>query len=368
MHNRYDGEYGFDWLRMGDTSKPGDVWYKDVIGSYKTGSFVQSDTEYGKLGRKFEMPDHPIKPKDKYVVPVLALLPNKKATFSLKVEIANSDAKKIEFKYDKTYFKLNKTEVSYKTKGKKTLADYLTIECIKEFSTDQFIEIEGDGEFAGKIKVIANDKGHRYKANIVFVKVKVNIGNGIRTGATTGEKKFLEKYLNQALIKPKIIEKELDLSADTVFNSTYKLIDGGIPKINDISGIHAHLATEFSKVHSGYGNYFKVFLFGEAGGELLTDHTGNRYYQGYNGAAESINSKAVVLYNTHNTSTTTHESFHAMGLYHSFSDSGNFTFKKGKTDNIMDYSHQSRFGSINRISTWLWQWSTIWANVNVTKE
>ena len=96
---------------------------------------------------------------------------------------------------------------------------------------------------------------------------------------------------------------------------------------------------------------------------LINKSTGTKYYQGYNGAAESINSKAVVLYNTHNTSTTTHETLHAMGLYHSFSDSGNFTFEKNKTDNIMDYSHQVK---INRISTWQWQWQTIYPNI--TKE
>ncbi len=54
--NAYKGEYGFDWLRMADTGKKGDVFYKDSIGSYTAGSFVQSDTEYVKLGKKFEMP------------------------------------------------------------------------------------------------------------------------------------------------------------------------------------------------------------------------------------------------------------------------------------------------------------------------
>lgn len=359
--NGYKGEFGFDWLRMADTGKPGDVFYKDIIGSYATGSFVQSDAEYVKLGKKFEMPQHPIKANDKYVVPVLTLLPNKKATLTLKVEIKDSDAKKIEYKYDKTFFKLNKTEVSHKTVGKKELASDLTIECIKEFGTDQFIEVEADSKFAGKLKVMANDKAHRYKADIVFVEVKVNIGNGVTTGSSTGEKVLLEKYLNQALIKPNIITKPLNLTADSVLNSTYKLTIGStVFKINDISGIHAHLRAEFNKVHSGYGNYFKVFFFNEAGGEILS--TG---YQGYNGAAESINSKAVVLYNTHNTSTTTHEALHAMGLYHSFSDSGDFTLEKNKTDNIMDYSHNV---GINRISTWQWQWNTIYANPNVLKE
>ena len=52
-----------------------------------------------------------------------------------------------------------------------------------------------------------------------------------------------------------------------------------------------------------------------------------------------------------------------MGLWHSFSNSGEFTFKEEKTDNIMDYSHNV---GIDRISTWQWQWQTIYPNI--TKE
>lgn len=356
-HNRYKGEYGFDWMRMGDTSKPGDSWYRDIIGGYSTGSFVQDTAEYTKLGRKYEMPKHPIKANDRYIVPVLALLPTKKAKFSLKVEV-ELEAIKIEFKYDKKLFKLNQTEVSYKTKGKKTLADYLEIECLKEFGTDQYIEVLADRTFAGKIKVLANDKAHRYKADIVFVHVKTKLGTTEKTGASSGEKSFLKKYLNQALTTPNIITKNLDLTTDGVLNSTYKLTRGSNVQINDISGIHAHLETKFAAVHSGYSSYFKIFFFDEKGGEMLTSG-----YQGYNGAAKAINSKSVVLYNTHNTSTTTHELLHAMGLWHSFSNSGEFTFEKQKTENIMDYSHNV---GIDRISTWQWQWTTIYPNI--TKE
>ena len=71
----------------------------------------------------------------------------------------------------------------------------------------------------------------------------------------------------------------------------------------------------------------------------------------------------MVLYNTHNTSTTTHEILHAMGLEHSFDNANKHTFEEEKTDNIMDYSHNA---GINRISTWKFQWDTI--KPNLTKE
>lgn len=358
--NAYNGDYGFDWMRMADTGKPGDVWYKDIIGDYATGSFVQSDTEYAKLGRKFEMPQHPLKANDKYVVPVMTLLPNKKAVLTLKVEVEGSEAKKIEYKYDTSYFKLDKTEVSHKSVGKKELADELSIECIKEFDTDQFIEVEADGKFAGKLRVLANDKAHRYRADIVFVKVKTDLNafGRVKTGSDLGEEMLLNKYLMQALTKSKISIKELDLTSDPILNSTYRLLDGTMYIINDTTGIHAHLENEFSAIFSGYNNAIKVFMFDEVGGEL---DGGSMSY--YNGAAKAINSKSVVVYNTRGTSTTTHEVLHAAGLYHSLSDSGDFTLQKLKTDNIMDYSHQV---GINRISTYRWQWETVWPNF--TKE
>ena len=58
-----------------------------------------------------------------------------------------------------------------------------------------------------------------------------------------------------------------------------------------------------------------------------------------------------------------HETFHAMGLYHSFDDSGEFTFKKFKTDNIMDYSDIGP-DKIPVISTWQWQWPIIQRNID----
>jgi len=361
-HSNYKGEYGFDWMRMGDTGKPGDVWYKDIVGSNKTGKFIANNTDYVKLGKEYKQLPHPIKPKDFYLEPVMTLLPGKSAKLSLKVEVKDADAKKITFKYDDTLLTLSQTEVSYKTVGKKELADYLEITCIKEFGKDQYIEVLANGVLAGKLKILANDKTHRYKAEVVFVEIETELSTGtLNKGTAIGEEDFIKKYLNQALIKPSLVTKTLDLKKDTILNSTYRLLNQGNTRINDIIGIHAHLEVVFAKAHPGYSNHFKVFFFNEEGGEILYDNQSKKsYYQGYNGAAKSINSKAVVLYNTHNTSTTTHELLHAMGVYHSFSDNGKFTFKKNKTENIMDYSHNV---GIDRISTWQWQWENIWPNV-----
>ena len=338
---------------MADTGKKGDLFYKDIIGSYATGSFVQSDAEYVKLGKKFEMPQHPIKANDKYVVPVLALLPTKKATLTLKVEIKDSDAKKIEYKYDKTYFKLDKTEVSHKTIGKKELASDLTIECIKEFGTDQFIEVEADGKFAGKLKVMANDKAHRYKADIVFVSVTTEIRVGTKmTGSTTGKQKEFTKYFNQLLANPKYNTVGLDLSKDKTFNKKFApkgtLVNAKTDAFQDylIASLKKNSKIDYSK-------HYKVFFINEKQGGLF----GRAY------GIPSTNRSVIVLRPGLTDSTLAHETFHAMGLYHSFSDNGKFTFEKFKTNNIMDYSDIGP-DLIPVISTWQWQWDIIKNNID----
>jgi len=354
--NSYKGEYGFDWLRMSDTGKKGDTFYKDIIGSYSTGSFVQNDAEYFKLGKKFEMPNHPIKANDKYVVPVLTLLPNKKATLTLKVEIEGANAKKIEYKYDNTFFKLSKQEVSHKTIGKKELADDLIIECISEFSSDQFIEVKADGKFAGKIKIIANDKGNRYKADIVFVEVETAIAGPLSNneGRSTGKQKEFTKYFNQLLANGSYSTTQLDLSKDITFNTKYapsgSLVDADTDAFQDYlnAALKNSVATDYSK-------HFKIYLINEEQGGL--------YGRAYDIPAPILSRSVIVLRPGLADSTLAHETFHAMGLHHSFSDSGKFTFEQFKTDNIMDYSDIGP-DLIPVISTWQWQWQTIQSNID----
>ncbi len=368
VHNAYKGEFGFDWLRMGDTGKPGDEWYKDIIGSYKTGSFVQDKTAYTKLGKKFDMKNtHPIKPKDKYVVPILALLPNKSAKLTLKVEIKDNDAKKIEFIYDDKLLTLDKKEVSYKSIGKKTLPDELTITA-KEFSSDQFIKVLADGKFAGKLKVIANDKAHRRKAKIVFVHVTTELVTGIEnTGASIDRKKELTKYLNQGLVKPKIdafSPLSLDFSKkgkSKLYNGTtfnQKFAPNGVltkanAKSDAIQDFLNNALQEKYKNQKDYSSYYKIYFINEGKNIGLY---GRSY--GIPSTAKSV----VVYTNGFLDSTLVHETLHAMGLYHSFSNKGEFTFEKFKTDSIMDYSDIAP-KPFPVLSTWQWQWKILWNNL-----
>ncbi|AMP98932.1 hypothetical protein AY601_2028 [Pedobacter cryoconitis] len=56
-----------------------------------------------------------------------------------------------------------------------------------------------------------------------------------------------------------------------------------------------------------------------------------------------------------------HETLHAMGLYHTFDNDSEFTFEINKTDNIMDYSDIPSNPVVIPVNTlYHWQWSRIW--------
>ena len=103
-----------------------------------------------------------------------------------------------------------------------------------------------------------------------------------------------------------------------------------------------------------------MYFIGE---ELPTFHTKGAKkgkIKGYvNGVAKKIESNAVIVFKNHKTATTTHEILHALGLYHSFDNKGKFVYKLGQTENIMDYSHWQKFGPLDRIALWKWQWKRL---------
>lgn len=352
-HNNWGGEFGFDWLRVGDTGRGGDVWYRDIIGEYSRGAFVRKYSEYIRLGRMFEMREHPTKAGDKYVVPVLTILPGKEAKLSLKVEITEADIQSIEFKYNADYFSLNQEEIWYKTVGKKTLPDYLTIKCIKEFAQTQYIEVLADGKFAGRLKILANDKDHRYKARILFVNVTTRISIAPQTGKTLRGQALFTKFLHQSLIKASFSQVPLDISNDVDFNKKFsrngKLIDADRDDFQDY--LIEKLKNAYKK---DYSKYYKIFLIDE------DDSVGGLYGRAY--GIPSQKRSVVVLRPGLNDSTLAHETFHAMGLYHSFSNRGLFTFEQDRTDNIMDYSDMGPL-NIPVISTWQWQWYLLHQNL-----
>jgi len=301
-----------------------------------------------------------------YLQSWLTIYPKQKLKLSLQLEtIENPKELELSFKYDKTLFKLSTETIPAQGKGKKRLKDHLEIECLKEFDTeDQTIKVMYEKRQLGQLNIIANAKSKRKKLNVVFVEVETSLFKGSSNkGKSTGKKDFLEKYLKQALIKPNIIVEPLDLTADTTFNK--KCAGTGKGYIDNITGLHDYLN---GKMDKKYKNHLKVYFIADKCPESI-DKYGNITSR-INGQAKDIDSDAVVLFAGHNPSTTAHETLHALGLYHTFSPSPKhpYSYKKGATINIMDYSRQTTYGGKNRIITWLWQWKKLWSNSLVKPE
>lgn len=344
-HNNWTGEFGFDWMRTGDTGLTGDLWYKNIIGKKINDTTSVADVkEYRSLMRQFNVMKV-VFTKDFYIIPWLSLYKGKTAKLSLKLNIKESP-KKLEFKYDEKLFKLNHNEIAIKTKGKNTLPDYLQITCIDTFNQDKYIEVLADNMLAGKIKIHKNGKIDRKKLNIVLVKVKTNVNNKIKIGNIKDEKTKLEKHLNQALITPNVKETFADLSKDKIFNTKF-IKSGSITYGVNTKGqslLHNYMLKnyDFKKKHP---NHFVIYAFPLSG-------ISSGFAAG--GEAFDINSDNAVVFDvaTRKKTCLVHELLHSLGLYHSFDTSGRFTFKYQQTENIMDYSQM-------RSTIWKWQWDII---------
>ncbi len=400
-------EYGFDWMRLGETSNFGDVNYEDIvtkqytdntftklerdINTY-TGSFKKSSTLYTKLRQVYGVYDIPWKKKadgspENYFCSWLSLYPsqikdksgslvasnfkNTQAVLSLIVEV-EEEPETLKFKENKQ-FKISPMEITPKTKGKHTLKDFVTIECLEEFSTDQVIEIEAmkkDSEgkevigVVGRLKVWANHAARRKKTKFLIIEVQTNSSS---VANSTGQKELFENYLRQALIEADVETVSINASTDTHFQAGGRYVIGGKiaayyhPASNAPTGfvdlqtyVYSLLKQQLKankQPENKYNNHYIAIYLGENGGYADRSNTVN----GLNGYSSG---KFVVLFPGKNDQTAAHEFLHSFALPHSFTNSeadakAEFTYEYAKTENIMDYSHRI---SKPRYNLWKWQW------------
>lgn len=384
-----EAEFGFDWIRTGDTGGRTDNPYNTIMGTYAGNSFTASNANFPNLEALFDTSEnHPTIKGQKYYTPELNLLVGKTAKLKLLLTI-NKVVNKIELDFDATYFQLNLNNIppgaspvgaehtNYPTE--------LEIKCIKEIPSTKYIKILADTKFAGQIKINPNTIGNRRKTKIVFVRVKTDLairnGSFVPNNPVTGSPAVnseivVKNSLQQALCRASSFAGNtlpfvtLDLSLDHFFNNSfaptnsfdYNLISQRIRvgtkwdypfenylnvQMNSVNNSHLNI----------YNDYYKVYFFDE----LVITAEGI-----LNGLAFNINNpkKSVVVFKSGGTDTVIHELFHAMGLYHSFANKGDFTYQKIKTDNIMDYTTSGAINNGRRILTWNWQWKILQNNLD----
>ncbi|WP_333597425.1 hypothetical protein [Chryseobacterium flavum] len=393
-NKNWKGEFGFDWIRMADTKLFNDNAFKDVVayqyfdstytkkvdnskGSYVNkydGAFKADETMFNTLKREYKPFSIPWKTyKDKagkeiseeYYIPWLSLKKDKEAKITFFAEVKD-EADYLEFtKSD--YFTFTPNKIEIKGKKKISLNDFeITIKCIKEFNTDQTIELKAfktkEGAvveaIVGKINVWANDVIKHKKKDVVFVKIKTMLPSAtkIQEPNIDDEKKRINQYLEQAYIQlsDSSIIVELDLTAEKDFNDfiTSNQIDSN--KSSGGKSLDSYLKNKLEKAYPGkYNKHFKAFYFEEHGYSA-----GGGYVSGYSASGADY----VVVFKSKNDQTAAHEFLHAMNLPHTFTNKETtsdalFTYEFKKTDNLLDYSHRLGSGNnSNRCSLFYWQW------------
>jgi hypothetical protein len=374
----YKGEFGFDWLRIGDNGEPAYGNSGVIEGGYERKSSNDNDTKdteykdyqeaYKFLKRKYySLPTQKL--DNQYYVPYLSLFdqqysnvssnnpkPPFEATLRVLVEI-DQTVGKLEFEYDPMFFALDKNVLADKnptyvsgTSGpiekKESVDKILKITCLKDFALPKFIKIWAytpgltEKKLAGLISIAKNNNVQVQK--IVLIKCKTKIDAIEETGFYMGDEIVnLKNTVYQNNLDFSIVEGVvLDLTIDLNFKQTkvgglpitknFIHKDGGILAYKDYSStgqrLHDYLKTEFLNIPSNqiYADYFLVFAFDVkntyeevVGGTIV-------YENNILGEVEEIGKKNVVLYkpigNTtsipRDLTTLNHEVMHGLGLYH----------------------------------------------------
>ena len=398
-HSNWKGEYGFDWIRTGDTGRSGDNPLYCILGRYyfpipnsggeidscgtpenieeyyKYGTpvnvtpedyysykFIKDKEMFNRLTRTFSRFKitwkNPAKELPFYVVPILTLWKGRKATFSLKFE-GKEKAKNITFEFensfveDKGYLtlerpKLDLNKISLENGNLNYLKkDCFTICCNKEFDTPQKLLVKADGKLCGAMLILPNSYKVRREIKIVIIYTETSISD--KKGELVGKEESLRNFLNQAMIDPKITYENLvckykNKEENKKFKEECTYFDKK-DRIYYLKGMNMrtfenHILKFYNeKFKDKYNDYYKIFLVGERS-------------EKYKGFTEVWNKYSFCLLNA-DERTAAHEVLHSIGLDHTFEkNSDDFIYEGQQTDNVMDYQNKG-------VALYQWQWKLI---------
>lgn len=417
---KYNGEFGFDWLREGDNGEQ--AYELDIVkGGFERYSNPDTNTEYESEHEAFKslrneyqnIPKNfsvPPQPKEQlyftpylniYSQPASARIPIDPPphTVSLRVLVEiEEDVDRLVFEYDKTIFSLDKNQLQDKIKcpRQQSLDVKITISCKKDFKENKYIKVfakkGADKKLAGQIIVCKNSLINRNEVKFVLVKVITDIRNNNKPNKGhfgTTEIKNLRNFLHQNLTNGYIVHgPNLDLATNLVAaNDDYKItgpvgapvygkfiykntgppdkrLDGKIwpGKNYPLRPMHIDVRDRFIAAHPKFSSYFTIFSFNEV---TNTGTTAGEVQTFYNPNVFLYAVKPITPTNPtgrNNTVTMSHESYHGLGLQHTHRDTGDFKpgkkyiYTKRTTDNVMSYSSV-------RKTLWFWQWKIVKAKL-----
>jgi hypothetical protein len=390
----YNGEFGFDWLRVGDNGEPS--YQSTVISGYKRPSIGDTSTEYNnpplnpativsQMAYKALKAEYkPIPTQnldDQYYVQYLNLfsslysntvtsVPAPPFQAELRVLVTIEETlNKLEFDYDATLFTINTpilsdTQVTTKAES---INKTITISCLKDFDGAKQIRVlaypigsnnKNDAKLAGIITLNGNDSLIRKDLKMALVSVRTNVSGvigGLEQGSfSSDEENNLFKALHQVFINPIISTETLSLENDANFSAGGTYILNGVYIDSNGVGLYDYLKNKLISINNRYTNYFTVFAF-----DIGTQPDSNNNI--VVGRVQAIGVHSVILYKSRGFMTLAHESLHGLGLRHTHSDGTVINDTKQKyiypngnldlahaTDNYMSYT-----GNLRKT---LWQW------------
>lgn len=416
----YRGEFGFDWLRIGDVN--GELPYEDSIISgfeEKQWNGTGWDTQFDSRLEAFEalkkeyINIKTLVGQEIYYVPFLNIYPPDAivgtpapvSTVTLKVVAdIKENTLNIRYDYDTTLFSVSSSLLTGSIEKGIYQNIEITIACLKEFDQDQIIKVIGTSQLPneaakeniiGVLKVCKNSrKTNNENLEVVIVKVITDIDkNGSEdTDPAYVSPEFMgideKNQLIYTLYQSLIYKENITISTASPLNMTEfpkfrkdeagtyyrKVIAGGksaeIEYLLDDGRIQDDLITELHAKQPEYDNYLKVFVFAVNGINADGFEIGGR--------AKKIGSRSCAMYRARPPKATlAHEVLHAIGLYHTHADgpivnsnqryvyprynsnasNGPITIS-GTTDNIMSYTSNAQ------ITTWKWQWKILKSILN----
>ena len=394
----YNGEFGFDWYRMGDSGVNGDIAFEKKIkdidegiigqhymknekGEKVTADYMYEDKDGNYQYSEFETLESSIirqrncyerktilwlkneENKDKsyeytYFTPIMTIMNGVEAKLNavIKFNPGKKDRPKIiklEFGKDCKDLSVSPSTLPIK---EDEIPIPITITCSGEFDKEQVLLVKADEKECGKIRILPNGKQHQKEIKVVVIQVKtyLNETQQAMTGTIAeGGPELFKETLKQALITvPEGIKyiKDLDCTNKEFTEAYCKEFNGSVMfDFDKAFEMKEGLNKILYKYHKNtYDEYYKLFFFADK-------------CPGINGYA-FFDEKHACFFNGHNASTVGHEVYHCLGLAHTFDyrnpERCEIGYKYKCTNNMLDYSHHAN-PPITRNSLFYLQWKYI---------